>query len=323
MDFAAEVGRRMKTIKPRFAALLVAALLIAVPAHAGIYYVTVAGLGGEPDYEQEFTQIANDLDKLLKSTGPDAHVYTLADATRAQLTQTLTRVASQVKPDDDFVLILVGHGTFDGYQYKFNLVGPDITAQDLAKLCDQIRSRRQLIVNTTESSGGSVMALQRRGRAVIAATKDGNEKNATVFARYFVQALHDSQADLDKNSAISALEAFSYAQRHTADFYDSQKRLSTEHAVFEDTGEHDPARAPETETGEGLFLSNFTLIRIGAVQKAYNDPAKRALLAQKEDLERKIDTLKYQKAAMSQDDYKQQLTQALLDLAKVQEQLNK
>jgi hypothetical protein len=323
MDFAPDVGRRMSTIKPRFAALLIAALLIAVPARAGIYYLTVAGLGGEPDYEQQFTQLANDLDKLLKSTGPDTHVATITDATRAQLTQALTRVATQAKPDDDFVLILIGHGTFDGFQYKFNLVGPDITAQELARLCDQIPSKRQLIVNTTEASGGSVMALQRRGRAVIAATKDGNEKNATVFARYFVQALHDPQADLDKNNAISAMEAFEYAQRHTADFYDSQKRLATEHAEFEDTGEHDPTRTAETDTGEGLFLSNFTLIRIGAEQRAYNDPAKRALLAQKEDLERKIDTLKYHKAAMSQDDYKEQLTQALLDLAKVQEQLNK
>lgn len=314
----------MTSMKPRTVALILAGLLLAaLPARAGIYYVTVAGLGGEPDYEQEFTQISGDLDKLLKSTGPDAHVYTLTDATRANLTKVFAQVATEAKPDDDFVLILIGHGSFDGYQYKFNLVGPDITAEDLAKLCDQIRSKRQLIVNTTEASGGSVMALQRRGRGVIAATKSGTEKNATVFARYFVQALHDPQADLDKNNAISALEAFDYAQRHTADFYDSQKRLATEHAVFEDTGEHDAARAPETDTGEGLFLSNFTLIRLGAAQKAYNDPAKRALLAQKEDLERKIDTLKYRKAAMSQDDYKEQLTQALLDLAKVQEQLDK
>ncbi|MGC1477155.1 MAG: hypothetical protein WA804_15010, partial [Terriglobales bacterium] len=106
-------------------------------------------------------------------------------------------------------------------------------------------------------------------------------------------------------------------------FYDSQKRLATEHAVFEDTGKHDAVRAPSTESGEGLFLSSFTLIRIGAAQKAYSDPAKRELLAKKEELEQKIDELKYQKAAMSQDDYKQQLTAALLELARVQEELDK
>jgi len=304
---------------------LAAALLFAVPARAAVYYVTVAGLGGEPEYEQEFTSLAMDLDKLLKSSGSDAHVYTLtgADATRAHLTDTLAQVAAQAKPADDFVLTLIGHGTFDGVEYKFNLPGPDISAADLAALCDRVPSKRQLIVNTSSASGGSVAALERHGRAVIVATKSGTEKNATVFARYWVQALHDPEADVDKNDAISALEAFRYATSRTAAFYDAQKRLATEHAEFEDTGSHDPVRDASTDTGEGLLLSSFTLIRLGAAQKAYADPAKRALLARKEELERQIDTLKYQKAAMSQDDYKAQLTAALLELAKVQEELDK
>ncbi|MFZ1206343.1 MAG: hypothetical protein WBC67_09725 [Candidatus Acidiferrales bacterium] len=304
---------------------LAAALLFAVPARAAVYYVTVAGLGGEPEYEQEFTSLAMDLDKLLKSSGSDVHVYTLtgADATRAHLTDTLAQVAAEAKPDDDFVLTLIGHGSFDGVEYKFNLPGPDISAADLATLCDRVPAKRQLIVNTSSASGGSVAALERHGRAVIAATKSGTEKNATVFARYWVQALHDPEADVDKNDAISALEAFRYATSRTAAFYDAQKRLATEHAEFEDTGLHDPVRDASTDTGEGLLLSSFTLIRLGAAQKAYADPAKRALLARKEDLERQIDTLKYQKAAMSQDDYKDQLTAALIELAKVQEELDK
>lgn len=299
--------------------------LCAIPARAGVYYVTVAGLGGEPDYEQEFTSLATDLDRLLKASASDAHVYTLDgnDATRSRLTDVLGKVASQAKPDDDFVLVLIGHGSYDGFEYKFNLVGPDISAADLAALCDRIAAKRQLIVNTTSASGGSIPALEKRGRCVIAATKSGTEKNATVFARYWVEALHDPEADLDKNEAISALEAFQYATKKTASFYDSQKRLATEHAVFDDTGHHDAVREPASDTGEGRLLSSFTLIRLGATQKAYNDPAKRALLAQKEELERKIDTLKYQKMAMSQDDYKTQLTAALLELAKVQNQLDK
>ena len=300
-------------------------LLLAAPAHAGVYYVTVAGLGGEPSYEQEFTSLATDLDRLLKSSGNDAYVYTLTgnDATRAHLTDVLSKVAAEAKSDDDFVLVLIGHGTFDGTEYKFNLVGPDISAAELASLCDRIAAKRQLIVNTTSSSGGSIPVLEKRGRCVIAATKSGTEKNATVFARYWVEALHDPEADIDKNEAISALEAFQYATKKTAAFYDSQKRLATEHAVFEDTGQHDAVREPASDSTEGRLLSSFTLIRIGAAQKAYSDPAKRALLSQKEELERKIDTLKYQKMAMSQDDYKSQLTAALLELAKVQEQLDK
>ena len=302
---------------------LLCIMLAALSAHASVYYVTVAGLGGEPDYEQRFTANARDLDKLFKESGNSAHVYTLTgtQATRAHLTETLGSIAHDAKPGDDFVLILIGHGSFDGTDYKFNLVGPDITAAELADLCDRIPTKRQLIVNATSASGGSVAALEKPGRGVIAATKSGTEKNATVFARYWVEALQDPTADLDKSDSISAMEAFAYAQRKTAAFYESQKRLATEHPVFEDTGKNEPVREPSKS--EGLLLANFTVLRIGAAQKQANDPAKQGLLAKKEDLEQKIDALKYQKAAMDPADYKQQLTAALVQLAQVQQELDK
>jgi hypothetical protein len=305
------------------ALLLAMVCALALPAHGAIYYVVVAGLGGEPDYEQRFAAAAKDLDRIFKSAGPNAHVYTLAAAraTAAQLLQTMEEVARNAKTDDDFALILIGHGSFDGVEYKFNLVGPDVTAAQIAALCDRISARRQLIVDTTSASGGALAALERPGRAVIAATKSGTEKNATVFARYWVEALEDSAADTDKSDSISAMEAFLYANRKTAVFYDSQKRLATEHAVFNDTGGGDPVREPGN--GQGQLLSSFTLLRLGTSQRAANDPAKRALLDRKDELEQKIDTLKYQKAAMDPEDYKKQLTDALVELAKVQEELDK
>jgi hypothetical protein len=304
--------------------ILLCLCLIATPfARAGVYYVTIAGLGGEPDYDQRFTANAKDLDKLFKASGNAAHVTTLtgSDATRAHLTEALAAIAHDAKPEDDFVLIMIGHGSFDGEEYKFNLVGPDITAAELAALCDRIPNKRQLIVNATSASGGSVAALEKPGRGVIAATKSGTEKNATVFARYWVEALQDPTADLDKSDSISAMEAFEYAQRKTAAFYESQKRLATEHAVFEDTGRNEPVREPSKS--EGMLLASFPILRIGAAQKQANDPAKQSLLAKKEDLEQKIDALKYQKAAMDPADYKQQLTAALVELAQVQQELDK
>jgi len=300
-------------------------VLLSTPAHGSVYYVTIAGLVGEPDYEQRFTASAKDLDKQLKATGADAHVYSLTggEATRARLTQVLGEVARDAKPEDDFVLILIGHGSYDGVEYKFNLVGPDMSAANLAALCNRVPARRQLIVNATSSSGGSIPAFQRAGRAVIASTKSGTEKNATVFARYFVEALRDPAADVDKNESVSALEAFQYAERKTNEFYTSQKRLATEHAVFEDTGKGEPVRAPAADIGEGRLLSSLTLVRFGEAQKAALDPAKRDLLAKKEDLERQIDVLKYQKAAMSQNEYEQQLKALLVGLARVQAAMDK
>ena len=295
-------------------------------AYADSYYLTVAGLGGEPDYEQRFTQQAADLDRIFKAAGATAHVVTLSgkDATRAHFTAALQSIASQAKPGDDFVLILIGHGSYDGVEYKFNLPGPDISARSLAQLCDRIPSKRQLIVNTTSSSGGSVATLARKGRAVIAATKSGTEKNATVFARYWVEALQDARADVDKNETVSALEAFQYATTKTAAFYDSQKRLATEHAVFADTGNGTAlVRVASKTTGDGRLLASVALVRFGTERTAGANPAKRGLLAKKEQLEARIDTLKYQRAAMSPQEYRQQMTESLVALAKVQEELDK
>ena len=303
--------------------LLVAVGAIAVQARAATYYVVVAGLGGEPDYEQRFTAAAKDLERIFKAAGPTAHVYVLtgAQATAARLAETIGEVARNAKAEDDFALILIGHGSFDGVEYKFNLVGPDVSAGEIAAMCDHVATRRQLIVDTTSASGGALQVLERPGRAVILATKSGTEKNATVFARYWVEALEDPEADTDKSESISAMEAFRYATKKTASFYDSQKRLATEHAVFNDTGKGEAVR--DAGNGQGILMSSFTVLRLGTIEQATNDPGKRALLEKKDELEQKIDMLKYQKAAMDPDDYKKQLTEALVELAKVQEQLDK
>jgi hypothetical protein len=318
MVAASQMGRDMTR-----ALILLVAFALARNAAAATYTVIVAGLGGEPDYEQRFATEAKDLDRVLTAAGPSSHVYVLAgaEATAVRFRDTMNAVARDAKSEDDFALILIGHGSFDGVEYKFNLVGPDITATEIATLCNHVGARRQLVVDTTSASGGALQALKRPGRAVIAATKSGTEKNATVFSRYWVEALQDSAADVDKSESISAMEAFTYATKKTAAFYDSQKRLATEHAVFNDMGTDEPVR--EAGGGQGVLMANFTLLRLGTSSQVANDPAKRALLDKKEQLQQKIDTLKYQKAAMDPGDYKKQLRDALLDLAKVQEELDK
>ena len=71
----------------------------ALSARAATYYITIAGLGGEADYEQRFQGLANDLDKLLKESGGDLHIYTLSgkDATRAHITEIFATVAHEAK----------------------------------------------------------------------------------------------------------------------------------------------------------------------------------------------------------------------------------
>ena len=301
---------------------LVVLLLTAVSLPATTYYVTVTGLGGEPDYEQHFAMWAKDIEKALKNT-PDSKVETLVSATREQVRAALDGIAKQAKPQDALVLMLIGHGSFDGYEYKINLPGPDLTASELATLLDRIPASRQLVIDTTSSSGGAIEFLRKPNRVVIAATKNGTEKNATIFARYWVEALADPAADSDKNDVVSALEAFRFADKKTVAFYESQNRLATEHAVLEDTGKGEGVRAPSPENGEGMLAAQFPLLRIGATAAAAKDPAKLKLLEKKEELEQQIDKLKYEKAAIPPDEYKKQLGALLLKLAQTQEEIDK
>ena len=284
--------------------------LAASPVFASTYIVTVAGLGGEPDYEQRFAALATDMDKLLRADGQtDRVVETLkgTEATRVKLEATLNKIAGQAKAQDAFVLMMIGHGTFDGTEYKFNLPGPDISAPELAVLLNRIPAGRQLVVDMTSASGGAVSALKKDNRTIITATKSGTEKNATVFARFFVEALRDPAADVDKNEIVSALEAFQYAEKKTAQFYSEAKRLATEHPQVDD-----PQHA-----------AAFPLFRFGSASAAVTDPAKRELVSKKDDIENKIDALKYQKSLMNPDDYKRQLTALLIELAKAQEAIDK
>jgi len=301
--------------------LLVAATALTMPA--ATFYLTVSGLPGEKEYEIRFSMAANEIEHALKAGGLDAKVTTLRNGTREQVRSAFAQIAREAKPDDGLVVMLVGHGSFDGADYKINLQGPDLTGAELASLMDRVPATRQLVVNMTSSSGGSIDALRKPNRIVITATKSGTEKNATVFAKYWAEALTDPAADVDKNDTVTALEAFKFAEQKTANYYETNKRLATEHPVLEDTGKGEGVKAPSPENGEGLLAGRFPLVRHGALASAASDPRKHELVTRKEALEQQIDQLKYQKAALPAEEYKKQLGALLLELAKTQEELDK
>jgi len=303
--------------------LLLSLLTMCCSLPAATFYLTVTGLGGEPEYVIRFSMVGNEIDKAIKSSGADAKVTTLQNATREQVRNAFAQISREAKTEDALVVMLIGHGAFDGVEYKINLQGPDLSAAELAGLLDRVPAKRQLVVNMTSSSGGAIDVLRKPERIVISATKSGSEKNATVFAKYWAEALSDPAADTDKNETISALEAFKYAEQKTANYYETNKRLATEHPVLEDTGKGEGVKTPSAENGEGLLAGRFPLMRRGALASAASDPRKKELVAKKEELEQQIDALKYQKAAMPAEQYKKQLGALLLELAKTQEEIYK
>jgi hypothetical protein len=304
--------------------LFLAGLVVAsgLTAHATSFYLTVSGLPGEPEYETRFASWTNDITKAV-SADTTAKSVTLSgkDATKQNILAKLNDVAAQSKADDTFVLTLIGHGSYDQIDYKFNIPGPDISATELANALNKIAAR-QLIVDATSASGGVVEKLQKEKRIIITATKAGSERNAAQFARFWAEALRDPAADTDKNQTLTAMEAYRYARQKTKDFFDNAKRLATEHSLLEDTGKGNGENDPSPANGQGMVATRFPVLKLGAASAQAATPAKQALLKKKEELETQIDELQYRKAAMDQQQYQRQLRPLLAELATVQAQLD-
>ncbi len=320
MAAAAKVGCGLKLALAFFLAINL------LQASSSSYFVTVAGLGGSPEYDTQFKQWAVDMDKALRANGPSCHVETVTGdaASRDKLQALFTRLSNEIKPEDSFALFLIGHGTYDGTDYKFNIPGPDITARELNALVNHVSAERQLVVNMTSASGATLPILAKKNRIVITATKSGTEKNATTFARFWVEALQNGAADTDKNGAISALEAFRYAETKTASYFQGQKLLATEHAMLDDTGAKEGVRDPSPANSQGLQAAAFPVVRASGESTAVTaDAGKQKLLTKKDQLQAAIDRLKYQKAAMPNDEYKRQLSTLLLELARTQAEIDR
>ena len=290
--------------------LLLAVLVAGLPAIASAktHFLIVGGLGGELRYAKRFDEQVKDLAEICeKSAGDRSFVKMLTgrEATTKAVEQAFEEFGGKLQANDTLAIFLIGHGSYDGRQYRFNVPGPDLTAARLKQLLDSLPTQDQLIVNTTSSSGASLERLTGKRRVVITATKSGGERTATVFARYWVEALRDPEADINKDEVITALEAFRYAERQVASFYKQAKKLATEHPRL-----------------KGDAASGFTLARLGEQIDTAANPALRPLLDKREDLERQIAQLKARKETLEADAYAEQLQQLLIELARTQAEID-
>lgn len=296
--------------------------LLAAPVQAAAFHILCAGLGGEADYETRFTALVQEASKLLASPGSTVTALSGAASGKEALKAAIAKALATASAEDTVVVTLIGHGAHDGIDYRFNLPGPDVTAAELDQWLAPSRARTVLVL-ATSAAGGAVQTLRAPNRVIISATRSGTEKNAVVFPRYWVEALRDAAADTDKNETVTALEAFRFASLKTARYYETLKRLATEHPVLEDSGKGDAVANPSAENGQGLLAMRTPLVRFGEEQKALATPEKQLLLRRKESVEQAIDKLKYEKAAMPVADYKKQLAALLLQLAQLQEEIDK
>lgn len=298
------------------------------------YAVVVSGASGGGEYADRFWDWSSKMVEMLKGPLqlPRENLFFLAEdpergpslvtarSVKSELMKVVGELESRVRPDDLLFLLLLGHGNFDGGDYRYNLRGPDLTGAELSAILDRFPTQRIVLVCTTPASGALIPRLSRGNRVILTATKNGHEGNETVFARFFVESLHNPEADTDKSRQVSLLEAYAFTHRKVNEWYAEKNRLATEHARLDDNGDGVGTALPDGGSGEGLLAGQVTLAKpIETVSPAGSGPTLaelEALRKKKLDLESSLGELRTRKAALPSDRYQEQLEALLVELAR-------
>ncbi|HEY6361939.1 MAG TPA: hypothetical protein VIX63_12580 [Vicinamibacterales bacterium] len=306
---------------------LLALLWFAAPAGAAERYaIVVSGVSGGEKYAQQQEKWRADLTGALKTTlaFPEANVVVFSEQSPDSLKSTaenLRRVfgdlRQRVTSDDTLLVVLLGHGTFDGSDAKFNLVGPDLTAVEWKALLADVAGRL-ILVNTTASSFPFLEELSLKGRVVITATDSAAQRFATVFPEYFVKAMSDVSSDFDKNGRMSIWEVFTAASGGVKQYYEQRGQLSTERPLLDDDGDR-VGREALAPGMDGALARSLHLDAVPGTVSA--DVAIAALERQRAALEAQLEDLKGRRSSMSEADYQAELEKILVQLARVAQQI--
>jgi hypothetical protein len=309
--------------------ILALACLLSLPARVAAeerYALIVSGAPGGEKYAAQQQKWRDGLAASLKNTFlfPEANVVVLAaegEGTTRTTAENIRRLMGDLRRrltrDDLLLVVLIGHGNFDGQDAKFNLVGPDMTAVEWKGLLDGVQSRL-ILVNTTESSFPFLEELSQRGRVVITATDSAAQRFATVFPEYFVKAVADLSSDYDKNGRVSVWEAFSAASAGVRQYYEQRGQLSTERPVLDDNGDKVGREAQAPGPDGGLARTLYLDADPGSITA---DVALAGLHRRKTALEAQLEELKSRKPAMPAEQYEAELEKVLIELARVARQI--
>ncbi len=285
--------------------------------------IVINGLGGLPEFEENFVDWATRL-KLIFSDKFGESVYYLDGRTQRKedILKTFDHVASH--GGGEIWLVLVGHANHDGKSFKFHMKGPDLTGGEIRSFLDLLGSRKVFVVAGTSASGVLTSELGGENRVIVTATRNEFERQPPLFLSFFLEAAAAANADRDKNGRVSLLEAFLFSRSEVQAWFLARGLLQTEHALLDDQGEIRLGSEEETKsdlihTGEGM-LAAATYFS-SPPEAAYRTAEALELSKQRQGIEREIEALKFRKSKMPGPEYYRELERLLVDLARLNEQI--
>ena len=305
--------------------IAIGALLCAASASASERYaLIIAGASGGPEYVEQYAKWTRELSSVLSGRMklPPDHIKVLTDtpdgpssATAANIRRHLTAIRRAMSRDDLLFVVLIGHGTYDGVDAKFNLVGADLESAQWAELLAGIPGQ-MVVVNTSSASFPFIERLSGERRIVIAATDSIAQRFDTVFPEFFVRAFQGDAADVDKNDRISIWEAFSAATIDVRKHYQRRGQLSTERALLDDNG--DGVGRDAGGNGEDGSLASRVYLDEPLPGAPPTDEVLVKLLQKRAAIEAELEELKIRRTFLRPAEYQQEFERLMVELARVQ-----
>jgi hypothetical protein len=288
------------------------------------YALIVSGASGGPPYAEQYARWTADLSRVLleRLKFVPANVVVLeeegkgtASATAANVRRAIGAFRPRLTPDDLLLVVLIGHGTFDGADAKFNLVGPDLESAEWSALVNGLPGRL-VIVNTASAGFPFLERLAGPRRVVISATDTAAQRFDTVFPEFFIRAFEDTTADIDKNGRISIWEAFAATTASVRRYYQRQGQLATERGLLDDNGDgvgHESVGSSD----DGSAASSIYL-DAPAPGAPPTDDVLVQLLQRRAALETEVEELKIRRQFLPAEEYQKEFERIMVALARVQ-----
>ncbi len=293
--------------------------------------IVVVGARGVPEYGQQFAEWARSWEQACTKGEANFVSIGLDRSDNSNDHEILQDTLAEVSQETEAALwlVMIGHGTFDGRTAKFNLRGPDVSAEDLAEWLEPV-VRPTAVINCASASAPFLVKLSAPGRVVITATKSGFEHNYARFGRYMAEAIAEPEADLDKDGQTSLLEAFLTASGRVDEFYAGQGRLVTEHALLDDNGDGLGTRAdwfrgirPVKEAEQDAPLDGYRAHQFHLVRSRAERMMPLDLRAKRDRLELEVMKLRDRKEEFSEEEYFSKLEELLYQITLIYEQTDR
>ncbi len=326
----------------RFAVCMIFCLLFVLPASGAPYSLVVTGSGGVEEYRETFADWGERLVKVLEEKcghSPEKIKWLAAPGVSSEIvsgTSTLENIKQQIDKfsqimteKDIFYIYLIGHGSYLAEKSKFHIEGPDLTAEQLNDFVQDFPAKYVVVINAASSSAGFINALSAENRVICTATRNTDQKHATEFMKFFLQALEEGSADQDHDERVTVWEACRQASKLTGAWYEEKGYLVTENAILDDNGDslgsrlYRDSKQQENENESGLPEENAAESELdGEIARTiylkdfvFPQDAPPALVDTYLALLERVEDLKAHKEEIGEATYYQRLETLLIDAA--------